>query len=101
MKRDTQHNDTQHNDTPYKCYYAECRLCWLFFMVLSVANKLLMLNVIMANVVMLIVVMLRVMAPFKSRDRKKNILRQERNRALFTALHFLRKKTQELNKLER
>jgi len=64
---------------------------------LSVANKLLVLNVIMVNVVMLSVimlsvVMLRVMAPFKSRDRKKNILRQERNRALFTTLHFLGKK---------
>ncbi len=40
-----------------KCCYAECRLCLVPFM-LSVANKLIMLNVVMLSVVML-----NVMAP--------------------------------------
>ncbi len=43
---------------------AECHLCYVSVM-LSIANKLIMLNVAMPSVVMLNVIMPSLMAPFK------------------------------------
>ncbi len=60
INRDIQYNDTQSN-VVYS--YAECHLCSLSIM-LSVANKPIMLSVIMLDVVVLSAVMLSVMEPY-------------------------------------
>ncbi len=55
-----------------ECFYAECQLCWMSFM-LSVTNKSFKLSIIMLKVVMLSVVMLNVVAlliQLKSRRKK-------------------------------
>ncbi len=59
------------NAVDTECFYAECQLCWMSFM-LSVTNKSFMLSIIMLKVIILNV-MLNVVAPliqFKSRRKK-------------------------------